>query len=363
MKKTLMLLMIAGLFFACNSNDDNRFRVEADMEGVADGWVVLTKVVEENMTPVDSVKAQDGKFSFSGTIENTEMYYLDFKENNIFDRFFIKPGKITISESLQEPVVEESEAHAVFDRFNREMKQFDERGLELTQNYHEAKENNDTETAKKIEEEFRKFEEEQIDHILEFAARHPSSVASPYIIANNTYLFEVEEMQRALEAFDASISDSKYVVMISDQVEKLSRISVGQPAPGFTQKNPEGTEISLSDFRGQHLLIDFWASWCQPCRAENPNLVEAYQKFKDQGFEILGVSLDRDKQSWLKAIEADGLTWPQVSDLKYWSNEASDLYAVSSIPANFLLNPEGVIIAKNLRGDKLEEKLAEIFEE
>ncbi|MFP4469141.1 MAG: DUF4369 domain-containing protein, partial [Bacteroidales bacterium] len=104
MKKTLMLLMIAGLFFACNSNDDNRFRVEADMEGVADGWVVLTKVVEENMTPVDSVKAQDGKFSFSGTIENTEMYYLDFKENKMFHRFFIEPGTITISGSLQEPV-------------------------------------------------------------------------------------------------------------------------------------------------------------------------------------------------------------------------------------------------------------------
>lgn len=146
-------------------------------------------------------------------------------------------------------------------------------------------------------------------------------------------------------------------------LETAKRTNIGRTAPAFTQDDVNGKPVSLSDFHGRYILIDFWASWCRPCRAENPNVVKAYAKYKGKGFEILGISLDKEEQNkaWIKAIKDDNLTWTQVSDLKGWENEAAGLYGVRAIPTNVLVDPNGVIIAKNLRGTMLDEKLAELF--
>ena len=143
------------------------------------------------------------------------------------------------------------------------------------------------------------------------------------------------------------------------------KTQIGKVAPDFTQQTPDNRTLSVSGFKGKYLLIDFWASWCGPCRAENPNLVAAYQRYHDKGFEILGVSLDNasQKDAWVQAIQKDSLTWPQVSDLKGWDNEAARLYGIRGIPANFLLDPSGRIIARHLRGAQLTEKLEELFKD
>ena len=190
--------------------------------------------------------------------------------------------------------------------------------------------------------------------------------------------FKTQSIQIESSAFAAGLNDK-----LSDQHPQLSdaetqqliaqlqreiqarrirpSVEVGQEAPEIAQQTPEGEIMKLSDFRGKYVLVDFWASWCGPCRKENPYVVEVYNKYKEKGFEIFGVSLDRNKESWLKAIEKDGLTWSQVSDLKYWKNEAAQTYGVRGIPFTVLVDPEGKVAALSLRGSRLEAELAKIF--
>jgi peroxiredoxin len=171
------------------------------------------------------------------------------------------------------------------------------------------------------------------------------------------------EIEPLFVALSPELQSSEAGYALKTSIAELKNTAIGAMAPDFTQNDANGTPINLSSFRGKYVLIDFWASWCGPCRQENPNVVKAYNKYKTQKFTILGVSLDRadGKADWMAAVKNDGLTWTQVSDLKYWGNEAAALYFVRSIPQNYLIGPDGKIVAKNLRGQDLENKLAEIF--
>ena len=174
---------------------------------------------------------------------------------------------------------------------------------------------------------------------------------------------DVATVEPVYKSLSASVRNTTAGVEFAKAIDAARATSVGALAPVFRQNDVNDKPVSLTDFRGKYVLVDFWASWCGPCRGENPNVLKAYNQYKDKNFTVLGVSLDRPgkKDDWLAAIKADGLEWTQVSDLKFWDNDVAKLYGIKSIPQNYLLDPTGKIIGKNLRGDDLNKKLAELF--
>jgi peroxiredoxin len=362
MKQLFFFSIAVLLMMACSSPQQNQFEISGNLQEIDDGWVILVKVADNEIIPVDSVMVKQGKFNIKGSIELPEMYYLHFKAEDQHLSFFIEPGKLNITGTLELPEYSDLPTQILYTKLTDKLRYYEEQFEELSYQYRNAAARQDEGAQKQIEQKAMEIDAEQINMLLEFAKNNNSSVLAPFVLANNLSRIELGQIEETMTTFDPNIYQSIYFEMLSGEVAKMRLTAIGREAPIFTQNDPDGNPVSLESFRGQYVLIDFWAAWCAPCRAENPNIVAAYGKYNDKGFEVFGVSLDRDRNAWLKAIKDDKLTWTNVSDLKYWNNEASRLYNISSIPSSFLLNPDGIIIAKNLRGEALHEKLAELFD-
>jgi thiol-disulfide isomerase/thioredoxin len=222
---------------------------------------------------------------------------------------------------------------------------------------------NDRLLVKALKERYDCAVEERDEILFDFIGKHPQSYISLIVIAqlhdeNRVNKLTVDSLYNGLSA---SVKETDFGKALGVNIKALLNNTVGGKATDFVQNTPDGKPVKLSDFRGKYVLVDFWASWCGPCRRENPNIVKAYKTYKNKNFTILGVSLDKDKQAWLAAVEKDGLDWTQVSDLKFWDNGAAKLFGVQSIPQNMLIDPDGIIIRKNLRGEELQKVLSEIL--
>ena len=224
-----------------------------------------------------------------------------------------------------------------------------------------AKESNDTATMKRTDSISNELDKEMKKQLQDFAKTNNKTVVSPYLVMRNSWQFELPDLEEIVSAMDTNLNGSQYLQSLKKRIGVLKSVEIGQPAPDFTMNDSAGKPVALSSLKGKVLLVDFWASWCGPCRAENPNVVKAYQAYGKKGFDILGCSFDQNRDKWLKAVKDDKLTWNQVSDLKGWANAAGKLYGVNSIPANVLLDKDQKIIGRNLRGEDLMKKLAEIF--
>ena len=207
------------------------------------------------------------------------------------------------------------------------------------------------------------LEEQYIATAKEGIKQNINNAVGVFLLKKNHYYMDVEELDPLMSQIPAAYNNDETIIRIKENVEKMKATAVGQKFTDFEMQTPEGKTIKLSDYvgKGKTVLVDFWASWCGPCRREMPNLVEAYAKYKNKNFEILGVSLDQSGDSWKEAIKKLNITWPQMSDLKYWNCEGAKLYAVSSIPHTVLIDGDGIILARGLHGEELQEKLAEVL--
>ena len=359
-------MAVAFIWSSCNTKKEPSFTIDAEIIGPEDStYIYLSKVIEGKMESVDTAILADSKVSFRGNLEIPEMIYLKVGETRKAINIFCENSPITVRvnvDSLDHAVVTGSVVHDELMEFKAYLAPMDDRSRELNDNYREAAAASNDEEMEKILAQYEMLRTEQTNMIKKFVESKSTSYIAPFIIRR--YLvhdMEVEDLELILTKIDTSVHDAREYVELSERVHTLKSVAIGNPAVDFALNDTTGNPIAISSFQGKFLLIDFWASWCGPCRRENPNVVKLYNDFSDKGFEIIGVSFDESRERWIKAIHDDGLTWPHVSDLKGWQSAAGKLYAINSIPATVLLDREGNIVAKNLRGDALREKLEELY--
>lgn len=353
----VVLLFLAG----CQSNPTN-YTILGDINGLDSGMMYLVEAVNGEAVVVDSATVTEGEFQFSGEAPIPEMYYLRLNETNYFTQFFLENGKINVTadaDSLSNAVVSGSKSNDLLREYMATLNDVNSNLLEMQQNYSVAVSSGNTDEADRLRIDITEATNDFFTYVENFVAENNSSVVAPFLTLSVLASQELDynELESIVSSFSPELDETIYM----KELNSYMNTKVGAIAPDFTQNDPDGNPITLSSLRGKYVLVDFWASWCGPCRDENPNVVENYNKYKDKGFDIIGVSLDRDRDSWLKAIEDDKLTWHHVSDLDYFDNDVAVLYKVNAIPSSFLLDKEGRIIAKDLRGDALNEKLAELM--
>lgn len=363
MNKYFTLAALGVLFFSCQQSP--KFTVEAEIEGLKDGKVYL-KLSNAGMTvPIDSTTSAGGKFTFKGTVEVPDLYYL-VGEDRVSIPLMLENSPIVIAGNVSDlksisitGSKTQDEYHDLELKIQDLGKQFDA----LYSQYKEAMNNKDSLTSALLESRLDSLDREQTGFYKSFVTENGASFVAPVILQKFQYGMEADELQSYLVKFSPEVMKGQSAKLLADRVAVLEKVAVGRIAPDFTLNDSIGNPVKLSEIYSQHelTLVDFWASWCGPCRQENPNVVSTWKDYSSKGFTVLGVSCDSDRDRWLKAIAQDQLTWYHVSDLKGWGNEAAKLYGINSIPSSFLLDKSGTIIAKNLRGANLRGKIAEIL--
>jgi len=357
----------------------NSFTVKGKIGKVSTpAWAYLLYTAGANKV-VDSAAVTDGNFSISGSLPSPSNALIIFdhkgigltKLGNTADalEFMLDKGVTNINtekDSVKYGVITGSVINDEDKYLTQQLMAFNNEAKKLNDEAKAAPEatQKSPEFIAKMQSRFKVLQGKQHDMLKDFASTHPHSYESLMVLnLMNRQGTNPLETDALFNNIDESLRDTEVGKLIKKSIDDAKLTAIGAVAPDFTQADADGKPVKLSSFRGKYVLIDFWASWCGPCRAENPNVVKAYSKYKTKNFTILGVSLDRpgEKDAWQNAVKRDGLVWTQVSDLKFWQNEAAALYKVQSIPANFLLDPDGKIIAKDLRGEDLEHKLEELF--
>lgn len=367
MKRVLYLLILVVLAVACKT--EPKYVINGNVNAKDSTAIYLQKRVSGVNVVIDSAVIMNGVFKMKGVIDYPQMVMLGQKGVRGGKMFFIENSEINISGSIDSlyaasvtgsATEAEYEAYqALFDDLNKQMEQ-------VYGSYKKASEEGNQPLADSLQNELNDMDGKMLVIKKDYVTAHPASFVTPVVLNDASYYMDVPEIESMINSLDTTLNKVAVITNLKEKVKVMKAVQVGQKAPDFTLNDVNGAPVSLYsqiDGKTKLLLIDFWASWCGYCRQENPNVVKVFTDFNKKGFNVFGVSLDSNGDNWKKAIADDKLTWTQVSDLQYWNSAAAKLYAVNGIPANFLLDENGVIIAHNIMGDDLYNKVKEILGE
>ncbi|MNQ36749.1 Thiol-disulfide oxidoreductase ResA [compost metagenome] len=369
LKSGLLALTLITAITSCSKKEG--FTINGTIAGLDKGTVYLENTDEKgNKTIKDSTEIKEGAFTFEGKVAEPLLYSIKLKGQD-YGAFLLLDNEVIKFEAKKDSIFKAKITGATqYDiyqsYYNNEFKEIQKLAGPIYKLSDSLSQNGNvkptSEQQAMMDKKWKDLQAFSDDLTDKYIIKNKDKVGAALVISDRIVTYGTpEQVKKYYAVLSPEVRKSFYGQQLKEAIDLNEKTAVGAKAPQFSQTDVNGKIIKLSDYKGKYVLVDFWASWCGPCRKENPNVVLAYKTYHDKGFEVLGVSLDDKKNLWEKAIEKDGLTWTHVSDLKGWKNEAAVLYGVKMVPTNYLIGPDGKIVAKNLREEVLQSKLKEIF--
>ena len=362
--KNFVYLFAAGTMALAACSSDPAYKISGTVEGIADGETIyLQEAKGRELIKLDSAVVANGAFTFNGRQDaavNRYITYTPAEGKRIMADFFLENGNITVALG-EESKIAGTPNNDIYQAYKTESAALNK---EIKAMYEKGKAEDMTDEQKaEMEKTLEGLYNKQNDLIYNTIDANITNPVGIHLWPGNSYSMELEQLQALAAKVPAEYKSNERIAKLLQRIEVLAKTAVGQKFTDFTLPSPEGNPVKLSDIiaKNKYTLIDFWASWCGPCRREMPNVVAAYKEYNKKGFGIVGVSLDSDAEAWKKAIKEMGMTWDHMSDVKGWQCEGAALYGVNSIPATVLVAQDGTIIERNLRGEAIKEKLAELL--
>ena len=362
--KKILLSLAAGCIIIVSCTNSQSYKINGTVEDIPNGETVyLQEYDNDQLIKLDSAVISNGKFIFKGKQDSVVNRYITYMkgEKRIFTDFFLENGNIKV-ELGQFSRVTGTKDNDIYQSFKDKFLALNKEMNDLYIKY----QTDTTLTEPQKESLIKEIETKDklgMDMVYNTILDNINNEVGVYLLPEFAGAFNIKQQEKLVNAVPAKYMNDKKIKALKEKVDLAIKTAVGEKYINFSMDNPEGKKISLSDFisKNKYTLIDFWASWCGPCRKEMPNVVAVYNEFKDKGFGIVGVSLDENLNDWKSAITDLGMTWPQMSDLKGWESEGAKLYGINSIPATLLVNQDGIIVARNLRGAELKDTLEKLY--